>query len=232
MTLLATLRPPPSSPPRPGRPAVDLAALSALVLRDDGARVLQSAPARIEIAIDVATGQNLAVTLRAREVRVEAPLTGSTRRYDEEHGTWIDDDEDSDLEDAAVALVESVQALTGWHVESKRLLGFDPSGACPHCQIECFEWQDRCSACDAELESVETPEDDADRRADRLLEALLREGLLELATKIAAKSVQSILAAHLANGWSSPAQLLDMLTERKEVAEVYADEADIARLLK
>lgn len=235
MTPIATLHPP-RNPPRPRRerPAFDLATLSALVLEDDGARLLRATPDRIEIAIDVGTGQNLAVTLLAGELRVEAARTGGERKYDEEHGEWLDDDDDDDdLEEAAGALVERVQAATGWHVESDRLAGFDPGGACPHCQLECFEWQERCSACDADLEpSEKSPDDDSDRHAARLLRGLLAESLLELSSPNGSRPVQSALAAYLANGWAAPARLLALLTELREVAEVYADEADITRLLK
>ena len=111
------------------------------------------------------------------------------------------------------------------------LLGVDPDGVCPSCQIECFEWQDRCSACDAELERVDTVEIGEDALAKRFLAALLREELIELTTRRGAQSVESSLAAYLANGWTAPARLLGLLVELKEVAEVFASEDDIERLL-
>ena len=58
-----------------------------------------------------------------------------------------------------------------------------------------------------------------------------REDLIELTTRRGALSVESSLATYLANGWSSPARLLGMLVDLKEVAEVFASEADLQRLL-
>lgn len=235
MTLLATLRPPPPlPPPRRARPALDLAARTAIALADEGARLILATAERVEIAVDTGTGHNLRLTLTPGETRIEGTLTGVVRRPDEEHGGSIEDDEDDEMEEAASAQVERLQGATGWHVTSDHLLGFDPSGPCPGCGLEGFEWQDRCSGCDAELEvdpdRVEGGVDDADRRAQRLLQGLLREGLLELSTKRGASAVEGALAAAFARGRSSPERLLDLLTERVEVAEVYADEAAIERL--
>jgi hypothetical protein len=229
MILFAILRPPRPTP-RPARPARDIEQLGALLLADDSARVLGRTPDSLEIAVDTGTGQNLGVTVRAREIRIMAVPDDKSPQIDEEHGGVLEVDE-TDIEDAAGDLVRTLQGATGWHVDSDHLLGFDPDGVCPSCQIECFEWQDRCSACDAALERADTVEIGEDALAKRFLAALLREELIELTTRRGAQSVESSLAAYLANGWTAPARLLELLVELKEVAEVFASEDDLERLL-
>jgi hypothetical protein len=233
MILFAILRPPRPAPKpaRSSRPAMNLEKLGALLLlADDSARVIGRTPDSLEIAVDTGTGQNLGVTVRAREIRIKAEPDDKSPRVDEEHGGVIEVDE-TDIEEAAGDLVCKLQGATGWHVESDHLLGFDPDGVCPSCQIECFEWQDRCSACDAELERVDTVEIGEEALAKRFLAALLREELIELTTRRGVQSVESSLAGYLANGWTAPARLLELLVELKEVAEVFASEDDIERLL-
>lgn len=233
MILFAILRPARPAP-RPARPEMNLEKLGALLLADDGARVLGRTADSLEIAVDTGTGQKLGVTVRAREIRIKAAPDDKSPRVDEEHGGVIKVEsavDESEIEEAAGELARKLQGATGWHVESDHLLGFDPDGVCPSCQIECFEWQDRCSACDAELERVDTVEIGEEAFAKRFLAALLREELIELTTRRGVQSVESSLAAYLANGWTAPAKLLELLVELKEVAEVFASEEDIERLL-
>ncbi len=130
-------RPPPPPPRTPARPALDVAGLGALFLEGDAGRVLQKTAEGLEIAVDTGTGQNLGVTVRADEIRIMAAPDDGSAQIDEEHGKLIENDDD-EIEDAAGELVCMLQAATGWHVDSDRLLGFDPSGDCPSCEIECF----------------------------------------------------------------------------------------------
>jgi len=160
----AVLRPPPPAPQaRKTRPPTSLAAATALVLEDDGARVLQSAPEQVDIAVETSTGHHLRLTLRPAEILLQADLPGAERMRDEEHGGWIELDFDEDIEAAAEALVERLQQATGWHVDSEDLSGFDPAGPCPGCGVECFEWQESCALCGTELpKEADDAEDDED----------------------------------------------------------------------
>ncbi len=228
MILLATLRPPPKTR-GPARLPFDLASLGMILVADDAARLLLNTDDRLEIAVDTGIGQSLSVTVMEGEIRIMAEPDDGAVQIGEEHGGPVKA-EDTVTEEAASELCCTLQGATGWHVESDHLLGFDPSGLCPTCHIECFEWQDRCAVCDGELEREDPTEDDDDR-ARHLLQSLLQEELIELTTRRGARSVESSLSTYLANGWGSPVKLLELLVELKEVAEVFASEADLARLL-
>ena len=137
---------------------MNVASLGALILANEGARTLRRTADSLEIAVDMGTGQNLGVLVREGEVRILTGHDDDSPQVDEEHGEAIEEDDDSEGEDVAGSLISKIQAASGWHVESEHLLGFDPSGVCPACELECFEWQERCSDCDAELEGAEPRE--------------------------------------------------------------------------
>lgn len=73
--------------------------------------------------------------------------------------------------------------------------------------------------------------DDADRLAAALLGALLERGLLELVTPRARPAVEGKLAHLLAHD-ADPHAIADGLADHEGVAELYADDAELAALLR
>ncbi len=79
---------------------------------------------------------------------------------------------------------------------------------------------------------VAAPEDDWDRVAKLLVEALLASELLELSTPRSRGNVERHVAHTLARGVTDAAELGSEITECQGAAEVYADDETIARLLR
>lgn len=140
----------PSRPTARAVPSVD--ALAEKLVRELDARTLPAAKDGERIlAIDCGEGRNVRVALGAHGAQLSAMIRGE-RVYDEEHGAWENDETVNDpVLEMAGSVAERLQDATGWHVESEKLLGFDPAGRCAGCGAELFEWQDVCGACGAEV---------------------------------------------------------------------------------
>lgn len=228
-TTLAELRPGGG----PGGAARTLPELVALLERDHGARALARAGDAAELAIDDGAGRNVRVTLRAEGATIVGVLE-SSRCRDEEHGGWYEDERVNDgFLELAGRVAEALEAATGWEIRSERLPERVPDGTCDLCGATLYADDEVCRACRAPCEEDARAAPIHARRAAALVAALLAEGLLELADPRAAAWLAQRVARRFANGGEacSPAALLEMFVHADAVAEVYADEGQLAGLL-
>lgn len=233
LRVIALLRP-------EGSRAVPLAKggeLAESLLADDGARLVSHGTDEVVVAIDVGEGRNVFVAIRPKEIRLDASLHDGVF-FDEEHGTEEDDPAVNEaVYEVADAVVRQLQARTGWGVTSDHLLGFDPID-CPSCERTCFEWQERCMACGAwldpgagEHDDEGPPADHEDEQAEAIVRTLLKEELLELVSPSSSAGLCSRLAAYLAFEGVTSGGVLDVLVDSNDVAEVYATEGDLDRII-
>lgn len=215
-TRLATLREPTASEASPWhrargpKPLPELAA----ALQSNGARCLQEDGARA-----VLVAGPVFVVLEASAATLDVRAVDS-HRYNARRGNWVMNDEDTAaLAERAAWIAERLQLATGWYVTSEWLSDCDPERSCAKCGQELFAWQERCP-CEPPIH-IEL--------GRRLCDLLLAEALLELETPAARARVASALGALCEE--SEPARILDALVALDGVAEVFADEDDLDRLL-
>lgn len=226
-TTLAELR------PRSAGAGRALSELAALLERDHGARALARAGDAIELAIDDGAGRNVLIALRPAGATLAGVLEG-TRCRDEEHGGWYEDEGVNDeLLALAGRVAEALEEATGWEIRSDHLPERVPDGTCDLCGATLYVDDEVCRACRAPCDEDERAAPIHARRAAALVAALLAEGLLELADPRAGAWLARRVARRLANGGEActPAALLEMLVHADAVAEVYADESQVAALL-
>lgn len=218
---------------RPGGAAPALAELVALLERDHGARALARAADAVELAIDDGEGRNLRVALRADGATLVGALE-DTRIRDEEHGGWFDDEHiNDDFLALAERVADALQDATGWEIRSEHLSEREPDGACDLCGATLYVDDDECRACRAPRDEDARAALVHARRAAAFVAALLGEGLIELADPRGEAWVAQRVARRFGNGGEacSPAALLAMFERADAVAEVYAEEGQVAALL-
>ncbi|CAN5138959.1 hypothetical protein BH09MYX1_BH09MYX1_05360 [soil metagenome] len=211
--ILATLHAPksPRAPP-------NVTELVELVLRSSsGSRALSAGPDRATVDAATGTGKNVAITIEPSLVRFEGDV-----------------DDDDETEETAGAILEKLQAATGWHVTSDRLLGFEPSGKCPSCEVESFTWQEHCAACGLPLDpdaakKARTP---FQARAKRMVDKLLENELIELSAVPGARArlenrLVECLKKEIFTDRLAGERLLGVLMNMDAVEEVFGDEMTI-----
>src|SRR5262249_27538641 len=89
-------------------------ALVELLLKDERARRVGDAI----VAFDCGEGRNVSVVVGERTVTLSA-VREDERVYDEEHDEWNEDDGVNEAVDAVARdVLEELQRVTGWHVDS------------------------------------------------------------------------------------------------------------------
>jgi len=227
--VLATLREPlPEAASRWHKPrqqpsAVRLKALLDFLLEDPTMRVLKRTDAVTELVADTGDGTSLRLSFGREHIDVRiGPFLLQPNQQPVAHTAYID---------AVSALVEVLQVGSGFYVESDELIGFEPRGACPSCGVEVFEWQDTCELCEAPLFTLRPGEDEDDARAQRVVDVLLRRGMIELASPRGRRNVERNVAMYFAYGGMATGVLLGIFMDMADVAEVYCDETELSRVL-
>jgi hypothetical protein len=193
------------------------------LLEDAALRLVKRTEACAELLIDTGTG-TVRLTMRPDEFDLRAgPFLVKAREPDvqppKRHQSLVAD------------VVEMLQIGTGYYVYSDALVGFEPSGGCPACGIEVFEWQDECEACDAKLYPPVPGEDEHDGRSRRVVEVLLRREMIELASPRGRRNVERTISAFYAYGTAGPDVLLGLFMDMADIAEVYCDEEELYQVL-
>lgn len=240
LSLLAVLAPPSAKEASrayrqraPGFP--DLADMLAKI---PSGRVLTKGPQLAKVGFDSGDGRNVLVTLRPQKMQLEAELR-EEKVYDEEHGTWEEDETANDaVIDLAGDLLGPFQAKTGWYVTSDHLLSFDPTGVCPSCGVECFEWQEKCAQCGGPVNEEDDDEPGEAASGGRyqkwardLVAALLDGELLELSAKGSRKAVEATVEELLLKGVRTSA-LFARLLEHPAVEDILGDDKALREIVE
>jgi hypothetical protein len=211
---------------RSSPPAADVAKA---LTQEVGAATLPGA-APLRVALDVADGRNLILSLGAERLEIFGHAD-PRRRRDEEHGGWIDDDAaDLPLERGLEALVPVLVRLTGWRVDSDVLV-YDPEGTCPRCGRSFYGWERECRDCGFRVDGAADP-DVCSQRAEQLVARMIDADLLELEVRADRGALERRLADHIrrSGGGIHPERVFLLLEGAAEVAEVYGDDDDLRRL--
>jgi hypothetical protein len=229
-TALATLREPSHEQAsrwhkaRKDPPAARLRLLRDFFLEEPTARLLRRTDIATEMLVDTGTGTSARVTFGqdAIDVRVGPSLV---------QGDQPPVPRDVILDEIS-GIVEVLQAGSGFYVYTEELIGFDPIGACPTCDVEVFEWQTTCTVCDASVLLPRAGEDDHDARARRVVDVMLRRGMIELVSPRGRRNVEQVVSIFCDHGAAGPEALLALFMDMADVAEVYCDEAELRRVLR
>jgi hypothetical protein len=181
---------------------------------------------------DAGDGRNVRIVLRGGRIEFFGVLD-PTRRSDEEHGGWYDDEQANDaLHEAIEALAVPIQARTRWALDHVKL-GYadEPHESCPECDADCFEWEAQCAACGCDLgRTITAPPDEDDRIARAIVDELLRRGHIELRAG-GRRAVEVGIAAALGNFGGSISWLSRCLLDDAAVIELYCDEDELASVV-
>jgi hypothetical protein len=240
LSLLAVLAPPSAKEASrsyrqraPGFPA-----LADMLAKIPSGRVLTKGPQLAKVGFDSGDGRNVLVTLRPQKMQLEAELR-EEKVYDEEHGTWEEDETANDaVIDLAGDLLGPFQAKTGWYVTSDHLLSFDPTGVCPSCAVECFEWQEKCAQCGAPVNEEDDEEAGEAAKGGRyqtwahaLVGELLDGELLELSAKGSRRAVEATVEELLLKGVKTSA-LFARLLEHPAVEDILGDDKSLREIVE
>ncbi len=236
--------------PSPGKRARKPAPVATLkeALTAEGGATVDSA----SFAFDAGDGRNVLVKLGSERITFITTLED-----DDSEESEADEFVNVAVEKIVLHVVARLQGLTGWLLEHGAWLrGGDElelAGLCPKCGTEYFEWELQtgaaCVSCkrglatDIDAEANATPSEivKADAMdpsllfvaaADKLTDMLLERELLELEEPIddSREAVSKLLAVVLHTS-GSPQNVIAQLVDTDEVAEVYVDEIELARML-
>lgn len=227
MSLLCTLRePPPEEASRWHKQRASTARLDAIakaLARDPAVRQVKRVGGTTDVLLDTGRGTSLRLTIKGDciEARSGPVLVGEEQGP--RHDVYLD---------AVSEIIEMLQVGSGFYVYSEELIGFDPSGACPACGMEVFDWQDQCEICDAALHVPRPGEDEHDGHAQRVVDYLLRRKMVELASPRGRRNVEKTVSLFFAYDGDDPAVLLGLFMEMADLAEVYCDEVELGRVLR
>ncbi len=229
-TALATLRePPPEQASRwhKGRkdpPAARLKLLRDFFLEEPTARLLKRTSTGTELLIDTGAGTSARVAFSRDTIEVRlGPFLVQEGQPPIPRDVVLDE---------ISGIVEVLQAGTGFYVYTDELIGFEPTGACPGCGVEIFEWQTTCTVCDASVLVPRPGEDDHDARARRVVDVLLRRQMIELVSPRGRRNVEHVVSIFCDHGAAGPEALLALFMDMADIAEVYCDEAELRRVLR
>jgi hypothetical protein len=182
------------------------------------------------------TGEGRNVRIVVAHSRVEFDGVFDPRRfYDEEHGTWEDDDAaNAPLFDAVEELARPIQRVTRWPLTLSQGDEIEADEPCPKCKALCFEWEDMCPSCGADImiaTSVGPSLDDDDELARRVLSVLIEAGHIEI-DGARRRSIESVLAATFGNFGGAATLISKNLIEHPAVEELYCDEAVLEEVIE
>jgi hypothetical protein len=192
-------------------------------LEEPAARLLKRTSATTEFLIDSGVGTSLRLTIRPDTVEVRVGpclLQGGEEPMARDEFVLH-----------ACGIIEILQLGTGFYVYSDELVGFDPSGACPECGIEVYEWQEVCVGCETKVQVPRPGEDEFDAHARRVVEVLLRRQMIELTCPRGRKNVERVVSTYFSCSTASAGVLLGIFMEMADIAEVYCDEVELRRVL-
>jgi hypothetical protein len=226
--VLATLREPaPAEASRwhkarksPARARLDL--LINFLLEDQHVRLVKRTPTAADLVVDAGEGRTFRLGFRDEEVFVSVGPSVVATEARASHETYLD---------CVCSFVDVIQLATGFYVHSDELLGFEPIGACPSCDLEVYEWQEQCEICSTKLHPVPAGEDEHDGRARRVVDALLRRKMIEIVSPRGRRNVEKTVSAFYEFGTAGPQVLLDIFVEMADLAEVYCDAIELKRVL-
>jgi hypothetical protein len=227
--LLATLREPaPEEASRWHKPrktplGARLGALINFLVEDEHVKVVKRTGANADLVVDAGSGASFRLSFRdgVIEVRVGPSVVSGDDAPTLGPGYL----------DCVASFVEAIQLGTGYYVYSDDLLGFEPTGSCPGCGVENFQWQDTCDLCTTKLYPVQTGEDEFDGRSRRVVSVLLQRKMIEIATPRGRRNVEKTVAAFFEYGTAGPQVLLDIFVDMADIAEVYCDALELRKVL-
>ncbi|MBO6934699.1 MAG: hypothetical protein JJ863_06985 [Deltaproteobacteria bacterium] len=228
-SLLAEIRPAPQSEVEGWRARAE----GILLARPDARRIGDD-----EIALDAGEGRNVVVRFGDLGLSFHGVVEDSAW-YDEEHGTWEDDEGVNDPIDELVWSVgRAICVSLRWGLHTKRgVLPYLPT-PCGGCEALVFDDQERCGQCGHplrpdEFEEPETiPEEAAvEAHAERLVRRLIADGLLELASARSEPGVAQRMVGPLMNGWAA-GEIAELLLELSPVSDLFCDDDDLAALIE
>ncbi len=209
--------------PRKNPPAVRMKTIVDVLMEDPTVRVVKRTDASAELVIDTGAGTTVRITIRPDEIDVRAGLVLLQREgKTASRAAYLDE---------VSSLVAMLQLGSGFYVFSDELIGFEPSGGCPACGVEVYEWQDECVLCNAKLHPPSPGEDEHDGRSRRVVEVLLRRRMIELVSPRGRRNVERTVSAFYAYGTATSDVLLGIFMDMADIAEVYCDEDDLHQVL-
>jgi hypothetical protein len=192
------------------------------VVQSTRSRVLSRAEGRTDLLVNGRGGETIRVAVFTDEIDVRmgpALVRGAAPSPS--------DDDDPNVTE----LVQAMQIATGFYVYSDALVGFEPTGECPDCGVEVYEWQSECERCKACLRPCGVGADENELRAKRIVEVLLRRRMIELTTPRGRPNVERMVVAFLENEEATVRVLFRIFLEMPDIAELYCDEAELTKVL-
>jgi hypothetical protein len=184
--------------------------------------------------LDTGEGRNVQIVVANTRIEFDGVLD-PTRFYDEEHGTSEEDDAaNAPLFDAVEELARPIQHVTRWSLTLSQGDEIEADEPCPTCKALCFEWEDTCPSCGADIEtatSVGSPNNDDDELARRVLSALIEAGHIEI-DSARRPSIESVLAATFGNFGGATSLVSKHLIEHPAVEELFCDEAVLEEVIE